>query len=36
MVTKLLGFLGPKIWELGPAQLKNAESLEPCKSGTKT
>ena len=31
--TKWLDFLGPKIWKLVPAQLKNAESLEAFKSG---
>ena len=33
--TELLGFLGPKILEIVPAQLKNAEYLEIFKSGIK-
>ena len=33
--TESLGFLGPNILELFPAQLKNTESLETFKSGMK-
>ena len=28
-----LKFLGPKIWEMLPLDLKNPDSLYPCKSG---
>ena len=30
-----LKFLGPKIWEMLPLDLKNSDSLYPCKSGIK-
>ena len=33
--TESSGYLGLKIWELDPVQLKNAESLEAFKSGIK-
>ena len=33
--TESLGFLGPKIWELVPAQVKNVDYLETFKSSIK-
>ena len=36
MGSESLSFLGPKIWEMLPLDLKNSDSLDSFKSGKKT